>query len=201
MNKKLSQFALPALLCAFVGVAQAAPQTITFTGDGSSFFTANAWDVSYIDSSDPANAYGGFKSVADATSSQWIATSRFDASPALFSSTTGMLFDLNGLWLAGAWGSQTLTITGFDASGNGIYTTQIGVTTTAQLYSFDWAGIASFDIATGADFVKDPMSPQSGLNWALGSVTVTPVPEPEAYAMMLAGLGIVGAIARRRRRS
>jgi len=31
------------------------------------------------------------------------------------------------------------------------------------------------------------------------SMTATPIPEPETYAMMLAGLGIVGAIARRRR--
>ena len=31
-----------------------------------------------------------------------------------------------------------------------------------------------------------------------GSLTVTAVPEPETYAMFLAGLGIMGAIARRR---
>ena len=30
-------------------------------------------------------------------------------------------------------------------------------------------------------------------------MTVTPVPEPEAYAMLLAGLGIIGAVARRRK--
>jgi hypothetical protein len=32
-----------------------------------------------------------------------------------------------------------------------------------------------------------------------GWLSVTPVPEPESYAMFLAGLGIMGAIARRRR--
>jgi len=32
-------------------------------------------------------------------------------------------------------------------------------------------------------------------------VNVTPVPEPETYAMLLAGLGIIGAIARRRKQS
>lgn len=40
-------------------------------------------------------------------------------------------------------------------------------------------------------------------NTALGTVvvsngTVSPVPEPESYAMLLAGLGLMGAIARRR---
>jgi hypothetical protein len=30
-------------------------------------------------------------------------------------------------------------------------------------------------------------------------LVMAPVPEPESYAMLLAGLGIVGAVARRRR--
>jgi T5SS/PEP-CTERM-associated repeat protein len=36
---------------------------------------------------------------------------------------------------------------------------------------------------------------------ANGSVSVTAVPEPETYAMLLAGLGLMGALARRRRRA
>jgi hypothetical protein len=38
--------------------------------------------------------------------------------------------------------------------------------------------------------------------WSLAtapSVSVTPVPEPETYAMFLAGLGVIGMIARRRK--
>lgn len=31
-----------------------------------------------------------------------------------------------------------------------------------------------------------------------GSVPVNPVPEPETYAMLLAGLGLMGAVIRRR---
>lgn len=34
-----------------------------------------------------------------------------------------------------------------------------------------------------------------------GSITVTPVPEPESYAMLLAGLGVMGAIAVRRNKA
>ena len=37
-----------------------------------------------------------------------------------------------------------------------------------------------------------------GFGGALAQYTVTPVPEPETYAMLLAGLGVMGAIARRR---
>jgi hypothetical protein len=32
-----------------------------------------------------------------------------------------------------------------------------------------------------------------------GTIPTTPVPEPETYAMLLAGLGMVGALARRRK--
>lgn len=38
--------------------------------------------------------------------------------------------------------------------------------------------------------------PQSGYH---GSISVTAVPEPETYAMLLAGLGVMGTIARRRK--
>lgn len=39
----------------------------------------------------------------------------------------------------------------------------------------------------------------NGLKFAAdGNLILTPVPEPESYAMLLAGLGIIGAIARRR---
>lgn len=38
-----------------------------------------------------------------------------------------------------------------------------------------------------------------GVGMLLDNVTVTAVPEPETYAMMLAGLGLLGFVARRRR--
>lgn len=40
-----------------------------------------------------------------------------------------------------------------------------------------------------------------GTNWIGAQYTVTPVPEPETYAMLLAGLGLMGAIARRRNKA
>ncbi|PXW99558.1 putative secreted protein with PEP-CTERM sorting signal [Sphaerotilus hippei] len=39
------------------------------------------------------------------------------------------------------------------------------------------------------------------LTEAIDNVSVTPVPEPETYAMMFAGLGVLGAVAKRRRKS
>lgn len=54
--------------------------------------------------------------------------------------------------------------------------------------------VAGFADATDAFIAYDTPLGFSGA----GSVTYTPVPEPEAYAMMLAGLGLMGFTARRR---
>lgn len=40
-----------------------------------------------------------------------------------------------------------------------------------------------------------------GIGGYIGNVVVAAVPEPETYAMMLAGLGLVGAVARRRKQA
>lgn len=37
-----------------------------------------------------------------------------------------------------------------------------------------------------------------GTNWIAAQYTISPVPEPETFAMLLAGLGLIGSIARRR---
>ncbi len=55
-------------------------------------------------------------------------------------------------------------------------------------------------LATGNYYLKvvgETNGSQGGL-YSLG-ITVTPVPEPESYAMLLAGLGVMGAIAVRRK--
>ena len=38
-------------------------------------------------------------------------------------------------------------------------------------------------------------------SWRIGALSVTAVPEPETYAMLLAGLGLLGGMVRRRRQS
>ena len=207
MNKKLG--ALSVLLFAFTSTAQAAPQIITFGLNGSSFFTTSPTEVMYM------NAYtgelsnggveyysiGGYRSAAEAASNEWVAFNWYEYSPSSFASSSGELFCLDSFWLAGAWGSQTLTITGY-ANGGAINTTTIGVTTTAQEYFFSgFEGIDTFTIAIGSDFSHDSSLDYYGQHWALGSVTVAAaaVPEPETWTLLLAGLGIVGAVTRRSR--
>jgi hypothetical protein len=213
MNRKLGVFSV--LLFALTGTAQAASQTITFDSTGSNFFHnhnqehTNNWQTYNIDSSRSDYEYSGFKSMADALSVEWVALNSYLYSDAFFYTSSdlsapfgGEFFNLDDFWLASGFGSQTLVIIGFDVNGDHIYSDEILINTQAKRYQFGWEGISAFVINTYAfdDFVRDPRVQDSDSKaWVLGSVTVTVVPEPETYAMLLAGLGIVGAVTRSRR--
>ena len=219
MDKKFS--VLPILLFVFVGTAQADVEVITFDQNGSSFFTTVFPEVEYLNPYTVKSSYdgeiidmkeavvggerqSGYGSAAEATSTEWVAYNPWANTPATFTSSSGALFDLNSFWLAGVWGSQTLTVTGY-ANGVEVNSTTISVNMTAQEYSFSgFQGLDKFVITTGNDYVRAPLAVAlsgDGQQWALGSVTITTaaVPEPETWAMLLAGLGVVGAVARRRR--
>ena len=60
-------------------------------------------------------------------------------------------------------------------------------------------GTLSFAVAAGSYYYKATgIASAPGAAYSLASA-ITPVPEPETYAMMLAGLGALGFLARRRR--
>jgi len=60
--------------------------------------------------------------------------------------------------------------------------------TGTQTFSF-----SGFTNLTSVTWSNDPMYHQ------FDNIYVTAVPEPESYAMLLAGIGLMGVIARRRR--
>jgi hypothetical protein len=58
-------------------------------------------------------------------------------------------------------------------------------------FNFASAGLVGLTFAAGGT--------SDGLGGSLDNVSITAVPEPETYAMLLAGMGLMGTIARRRK--
>lgn len=149
--------------------------------------------------------------VAQAASFQDIATLNFTAT----SSTASFLLSWEDLISANAkkgWstevdGKYSLTLT--DSITNQIIFNKNSL---GDAVTGDVAGVTSgsfvktfSSLSSGAAYTLSfigTWSGPNGVNWATSgtpSVSMAPVPEPETYAMFLAGLGIIGMIAKRRK--
>jgi hypothetical protein len=91
--------------------------------------------------------------------------------------------------------SGTLT---FDTAQKGWFALALKADGKFSLYLFDGgqAGITNIPFITGGVALNNQGNPQA-LSHA--SLYLAPVPEPQTYALMLAGLGLVGFVARRRK--
>ncbi|CAM8668345.1 FxDxF family PEP-CTERM protein [Rhodoferax sp. TBRC 17660] len=65
-------------------------------------------------------------------------------------------------------------------------------TATGSTFSFNNLGSGTYSLWASGQVLG------GGFNLVIAQYDVTPVPEPESYAMLLAGLGVMGMIARRR---
>lgn len=92
-----------------------------------------------------------------------------------------------------------------------VKTIQVGLSQ-QPLYTFDTAGHTrsnmgwtskSFDFiaTTNVSRLHFAGTQESAYGAALDNISVTAVPEPETYALLLAGLGVISALGRRRARS
>lgn len=178
-------------------VAQAAVATFETGADANfSYIGVEFGSAPYVTGS-------GYDNVAAATSSTGFAYNYFEASPASFliGGAPTNTFTLNSFVIAGAWGSQTLGLEGLN-DGVTLFSGSLFVSTTATTYNANWAGIDQLRISIGGDFVDHPDLVITGQHWALDNLTynnTAPIPEPETYAMLLAGLGLLGFAARRRK--
>ena len=123
-----------------------------------------------------------------------------------FSATNGAFENVSYTFYTDA--GLTTTITGDDWS---VWTIddkkgKTSFTTTSELAPFV-AAVFSPELPIAKDtpyFVKfagNVTSPAGELKVTVINAVVTAVPEPEAYAMLLAGLGLMGTVARRRNKA
>ena len=97
-------------------------------------------------------------------------------------------------------GADNMAVTFSSVSLNSIALTD--VSTSTPFGAFHGALLAPTEILIGAPLVLTVMGNSKGGSYAGDfNLTLAPVPEPETYAMMLAGLGILGFLARRRKQS
>ncbi len=92
--------------------------------------------------------------------------------------------------------------TGLDITGLALYTgsgTQLATGTSLQSGAIDVWTVTADNLATGSYYLQVSGTMVSDTSGSFGgAVMLAPVPEPATYGMMLAGLGLVGFMARRR---
>ena len=63
----------------------------------------------------------------------------------------------------------------------------------------DFSFVANVGVGTNIDFAIDPRGSNDWADSTRFTMQISAVPEPETYAMLLAGLGLLGLATRRRK--
>ena len=190
MTKLKQTLMAGAVALAMSGAAQAT--TITFDGladymvfssysTGGLTFTNNGYYAYIWDSGSPNSNGTDSLIFAGFGSSDYMAITR----------TGGGLFDLGSIDMTISWydynSSETIYVNGNPiVLGQGLQTFSLGLTGVSQV---NITGVPS----TSGYWLLDNVNGNFGEN-------VNAAPEPETYAMLLAGLGLLGFVARRRQR-
>lgn len=189
--KRFAALSVAGLFTLASAVAVAAPTVITFDDidAGSGVLMTNGyagldWDNFYV--LNAAATYPGSGYAYGAISAPNVIFNGY-AGQASFSSASA--FNLLTIQVTKAWLSG---VTHFDGYVGDTLTYSLNVSsskTTPVLATFNWLGVNKVTISDG----------NGTYHTVLDNVTIEAVPEPETYAMVLAGLGLVGFAARRRK--
>lgn len=179
------------------------------SASGSAYATASSGTTSFYGYAvDPYYYYNSFVLSAN-TAVVFTATAASQAATTVgYNSKTGQS--------ESASATATLTVSGTGPSGTGYQSASDSVSSYA---SYVWGGYTYDPVAGGYSYNYLPQSASSSATlvgsfvnvskgnltgqlqvqaYANGYTSVVAVPEPETYAMLLAGLGMIGAVARRR---
>ena len=99
------------------------------------------------------------------------------------------IFDFSSFWARSAFSGFDFTATAHGFLGpTEIYTQDFTVSGVYQLMTFNFSGVDRITVTN------------QKTNLLIDDIILSPVPEPETYVMLLAGLGLIGFMARRRRK-
>jgi len=117
-----------------------------------------------------------------------IGTITIPTHPLTYSNIVGSLFAADKVGTP--WGTWTLSTVTFSGGSLGPLT--------FNTPSFSFSNLAAGDYTLKASGSLGTNGQIQGVGFIGANYTITPVPEPGAYAMLLAGLGLMGFVARRR---
>lgn len=175
---------------------------------------AGGWTYGYYATAGDASSFTQFASFDSVNPTQWWEESTTQAPWTLLWDTGGHPDGTSNhwavrRWTSGAAGDLNLGIQykAEDAGSTLVHVIVNGTelfsgATTSALQTWSTAVAAPINVGSFVDFAIDANGPDGGdtTRFTAQGLVVSAVPEPESYAMLLAGLGVVGAISRRKAR-
>lgn len=200
MQKTLTSLAAALLLAAFGTGAQAATNLITDGDFETPVVALNSFETYTNLGGYGATLWGsdstsGTHKIVDVAGNQFMQFGGGDSAYTAFGVGTGGAYTLNFDYTgSGFWALYNSDTSSYVSTGPLVQINGMGTDTTALTLS----GGSNYKLFFGSVGAGLP-GMVTGLQLDNVSVTaVTPVPEPESYAMLVAGLGVLGFISRRR---
>jgi hypothetical protein len=115
--------------------------------------------------------------------------------------SSGSTFTFESAYFAAAWNDGlAVLVQGYNGASLIDSISFLVNTSGPLLQTFNWNGIDKvvFSSSGGTKNINFDAN-YGGTMFAMDNMTISPVPEPETYAMLLVGLGLIGFMARRRK--